>query len=157
MRYWARRTPDRQRPGEVFLKRTTKVRHHHLYPSPYAACFVHSSASQAEPTRHPIGRRVTTRSASVASNFSTASTYDSRMGEPEASFHHGEINDLRRQLQDTISERDFIQRELAAKKEEIVGLRDRITEMKRELSEVITSKGALNEVHRCVKTPSSIQ
>ena len=81
----------------------------------------------------------------MSSSFSSTSTYDSKFSDADAQ-HHNDMNELRKRLQECIAERDMIKRELTAKKEEILGLRDKIMQMKRELSEVTTSKGALNEV-----------
>jgi len=89
-------------------------------------------------------RRVPTRSASVSSSFSSTSTYDSKLSDADAQ-HYSDVNELRKRLQECLTERDVIKRELTAKKEEILGLRDKIMQMKRELSEVTTTKGALNE------------
>lgn len=100
------------------------------------------STSQAVPTS--LSSRRVVRSASVSSNYSTTSTYDSKM-DMEGQQHH-EIFDLRRRLQECISERDSVRRDLMAKKEEIMALRDKINILRRELGEVTTSKGALNEV-----------
>jgi len=108
-------------------------------------------------------QRVVMRSSSVSSGHSTASTYDSRIGDGEIqhlsekeevklkyqehlSPYQSDKEDIKRRYQEALAERDSIRRELAAKKDEIQGLREKVILLKRELSEVTTSKGALNEV-----------
>ena len=66
------------------------------------------------------------------------------MGDAEPTLH-SEMNEMRKRLQEALIERDAIRLEVIAKKDEIQALRDKIVVLRRELSEVTTSKGVLNE------------
>jgi len=95
------------------------------------------------------------RSTSVISNYSTASTYDSRTAEPDSATAT-EANELKKRLQDSVAETEGMKTELQIKKEEVSQLRDKVMLLSRELSEVSTTKGALNEVSTFQSTnPSS--
>eukprot|EP00210_Caulerpa_lentillifera_P002114 g2029.t1 len=84
------------------------------------------------------------RSTSVVSNYSTSSTYEARVHDSDVS-SPTETEELKKRLQDRAAEADEMQVELRQQKEEISKLRDKVTSLTRELTEVCTTKGALNE------------
>lgn len=102
-----------------------------------------SPPESSTPCRQPSLRSI--RSTSVISNYSTASTYDSRTAEPDSATAT-EANELKKRLQDSVAETEEMKSELQIKKEEVSQLRDKVMLLSRELSEVSTTKGALNEV-----------
>eukprot|EP00210_Caulerpa_lentillifera_P000715 g692.t1 len=84
------------------------------------------------------------RSTSVISTYSTASTYDSRVVEPDSA-PAAEAHELKKRLQHSMAETDEIKIELQIKKDEVSKLQEKVMVLSRELSEVSTTKGALNE------------
>lgn len=83
---------------------------------------------------------------SVVSVHSTTSTYDGRLCDSDVPPSTAETDELKKRLQVSVAETEGMKIELQLKKEEISELRDKVMSLTRELAEISTTKGALNEV-----------
>jgi len=117
--------------------------HSHLYDVLNRASLCRNGSSPAPSHQRSL---TSNRSTSVVSVHSTSSTYDSRLCDSDVPPSTAETEELKKRLQRSVAETEGMKIELQLKKEEISELRDKVMSLTRELAEVSTTKGALNEV-----------